>query len=139
MKAALLVNIDVPELDAAGDFYVRAFGWRRGRRFGSSMLEILGADVPLYLLAEPSGSLPAPGASPRTYERHWTPVHLDVVVDDVEAALERALGAGARRESELATHAWGRMVRLADPFGNGLCLLQFLGRGYDELLPEPPD
>ena len=27
----------------------------------------------------------------------------------------------------------GRIVQLADPFGHGWCLLQFLGRGYDEL------
>jgi len=24
-------------------------------------------------------------------------------------------------------------VVLADPFGHGLCLIQFLGRGYDEI------
>jgi len=29
--------------------------------------------------------------------------------------------------------AWGRIVQLADPFGHGWCLLQFLGRGYDEI------
>jgi hypothetical protein len=31
------------------------------------------------------------------------------------------------------THAWGRIALLADPFGNGFCLLQFTGRGYDEI------
>lgn len=25
------------------------------------------------------------------------------------------------------------MLRLADPFGHGVCLLQFSGRGYDEI------
>jgi hypothetical protein len=29
----------------------------------------------------------------------------------------------------------GRIVTVADPFGNGLCLLQFLNRGYDEIAP----
>ncbi len=76
---------------------------------------------------------PAPGAAPRDYARHWTPVHLDVVVDDIEAALDRAEAAGAVRESHPDTHPWGRIVRLADPFGHGLCLIQLLGRGYDEL------
>jgi lactoylglutathione lyase len=28
---------------------------------------------------------------------------------------------------------WGRIAQLADPFGHGLCLIQFLGRGYDEI------
>jgi predicted enzyme related to lactoylglutathione lyase len=105
-----------------------------GRKLGPAALEILGANAPIYLLAQPAGSEPAPGATPRSYERHWTPIHLDVVVDDLESALVRAEAAGARRESEVATHVWGRIVRLVDPFGNGLCLVQFLNRGYDELV-----
>ena len=28
---------------------------------------------------------------------------------------------------------WGRIAILADPFGHGLCLLQFSGRGYDTI------
>jgi predicted enzyme related to lactoylglutathione lyase len=138
VNASLLVNIDVADLDSARDFYVGAFGWRVGRRLGPAALELLGADVPIYLLAQPAGTQPAPGAAPRSYERHWTPIHLDIVVDDLDTSLERALRAGARRESEVSTQAWGRIVRLSDPFGNGLCLLQFLGRGYDELLADPP-
>ena len=138
MKASLLVNIDVPDLDAARDFYVNAFGFRVGRQLGPGALELLGAEVPVYLLATPAGSIPAPGAAARSYERHWTPVHLDIVVDDLEAALARAEAAGARRESEIAAQAWGRIVRLADPFGHGLCLLQFVGSGYDALVEEPP-
>lgn len=27
----------------------------------------------------------------------------------------------------------GRLARMADPFGNGLCVLQFVGHGYDEI------
>jgi hypothetical protein len=26
---------------------------------------------------------------------------------------------------------WGRMVVLSDPFGHGVCLLEFRGAGYD--------
>lgn len=130
---AVLINVDVPDLSAARDFYVSAFGLREGRRLGEGALELLGAETSIYLLQQPPGTVPAPGAGARDYQRHWTPVHLDFVVSDVEAALAQAERAGARRESELATHAWGKLVRLADPFGNGLCLVQFLGRGYDEL------
>ena len=28
---------------------------------------------------------------------------------------------------------WGRHAVLADPFGNGFCVLQFEGRGYAEI------
>jgi hypothetical protein len=36
-------------------------------------------------------------------------------------------------EVEPETRAWGRIVHLGDPFGHGLCLIQFIGRGYDEI------
>ena len=49
-----------------------------------------GAQAPIYLLEKAAGT-PAAGATrqPRDYARHWTPVHLDVVVDDVDAARAR--------------------------------------------------
>jgi len=31
------------------------------------------------------------------------------------------------------THSWGRIAVMADPFGHGFCLIEFLGRGYDEI------
>jgi len=129
----LLVNIDVDDLERATDFYTRALGLTVGRRFGLDAVELLGAVVPVYLLAKAAGTSPAPGASPRDYRRHWTPVHLDIVVDDLDAALARAVAAGATREGEASTFAWGRLALLADPFGHGFCLVQFLGRGYDEI------
>lgn len=133
MSGSLLVNVDVPDLARAVDFYTRAFEWTVGRRFGGEVVELLGAGVPVFLLLRDPGTAPAPGAAPRDYDRHWTPVHLDVVVDDIEVALDRAEALGAVRESHPDTHPWGRIVRLADPFGHGLCLIQFLGRGYDEI------
>ena len=86
----------------------------------------------LYLLQKAEGSTGA-GESLRRYDRHWTPVHLDVVVDNLEGAFSRALAAGARAETKIRTEAWGKIVVLADPFGHGLCLIEFLGRGYDEV------
>ena len=102
------------------------------RRFGNAGVELLGGNAPVYLLEKPAGSTGA-GITPRDYARHWTPLHCDVVVDDLDAALARALDAGATAEGDVREHAWGRIVQLADPFGHGWCLLQFLGRGYDEI------
>jgi lactoylglutathione lyase len=130
--ADLLVNIDVPDVGAAERFYVEAFGLRPSRRFGAGGVEMEGWPVRLYLLQKAEGSTGA-GEEARRYARHWCPVHLDVVVDDVEAALDRALAAGATAETELRTDSWGRIVTLADPFGHGICLVQFLNRGYDEI------
>jgi predicted enzyme related to lactoylglutathione lyase len=128
----VLLNIDVPELPTAEAFYTAAFGLRAGRRFGADALELLGADVPLYLLRKDAGSIGA-GATVRDYLRHWTPVHVDLAVDDLDEALIRAIAAGATQEGAVREAGWGRIVQLADPWGHGWCLLQFLGRGYDEI------
>lgn len=136
--AALLVNIDVDDLERAIAFYVQAFGLTPARRFGDDGIELLGLAAPLYLLAKPAGSRAAAAtAQRRDYSRHWTPVHLDFVVPDLAAALARAEQAGARREGEPRDYAWGRIVQLADPFGHGFCLIEFLNRGYDEIATQP--
>ena len=135
----LLLNIDVDDLDRAERFYRDAFGLRRGRRFGDDGLELLGAAVPLYLLRKPAGSVPVRNAAQRRdYRRHWTPLHIDVVVDDIEAALARACAAGATQEAPIACHDWGWIAPLADPFGHGFCLLQFSARGYDAIADAAP-
>lgn len=128
----LLLNIDVPDLAQAERFYAAAFGLVPARRFGDAGMEMRGAAVAIYLLHKASATVAA-GQATRSYERHWSPLHVDVVVADVEAALARALAAGARQEGPVRTETWGRIVQLADPFGHGWCLLQFLGRGYDEI------
>ena len=127
-----LINIDVPDLATAEAFYSEAFGLHAGRRLGSEVLEMLGGTAPLYLLQKASGSIGA-GDDTRAYQRHWMPVHVDVVVDDLEPALARALEAGALQEGDIREANWGRIVQIADPFGHGWCLLQFVGRGYDEI------
>jgi len=129
----LLLNIDVPDLAAAEAFYVAAFGLSPGRRFGDAVVELLGAEAPIYLLRKSAGTEGA-GGRPRDYGRHWSPLHADVVVEDADAALARALAAGATQEGDVREAAWGRIVQIADPFGHGWCLLQFLGRGYDEII-----
>jgi lactoylglutathione lyase len=134
VQASLLVNVDVPDLPRAEAFYTAAFGLRAGRRFGGAALELLGLEAPLYLLVNEPGSAPV-RALPlrRDYARHWTPVHLDLSVPDLDLAVARAVAAGARLEDGPVAKRWGRIAVLADPFGNGFCLLQFTGRGYDEI------
>lgn len=127
----LLVNIDVPALAPGIAFYTEGLGLRLVRTLGGRVAELDGAGAPVYLLEKPAGSRPAPAAAARHYGRHWTPVHLDFVVDDVDAAVARAVAAGATLEGAPADHAWGRIAHLADPFGNGLCLMRFTQAGYD--------
>jgi predicted enzyme related to lactoylglutathione lyase len=130
----ILINLDVDDIERAVAFYTQAFELRLGRRFDAGFVELLGAEAPLYLLLKASNTEPFAGAGQqRDYGRHWTPLHLDFVVDDLDSALSRALAAGAVLEAAPSAHAYGRLALLHDPFGHGLCLLQFEGKGYDEL------
>ena len=84
----LLVNIDVDDLEKATRFYTSAFGLRVGRRFGSFGVDMLGSSAPIYLLVKAPGSPPSPATTQiRNYSRHWTPVHLDFVVEPIEPAV----------------------------------------------------
>ena len=131
----MVVNIDVDDLGSAVNFYCKALGLRLGRMlFDGTVAELLGAASPIQLVTKPAGSpTSAHAAQRRDYGRHWTPVHLDFMVDDVEDATHRARAAGATLEGDIQMFSWGRMANLSDPFGNGFCLIQLVGRGYGEV------
>ena len=130
----LLVNLDVDDIEKAVRFYSSAFALKVGRRFGAVGVEMLGSTAPIYLLIKSPGT-PASDTTQqlRNYQRHWTPVHLDFVVDEIEPAVERAVSAGARLEQPISMHKWSKLALMADPFGHGFCFVQFVGRGYDEI------
>jgi uncharacterized glyoxalase superfamily protein PhnB len=132
-RMQLLVNVDVPALEPALSFYTQAFGLRVGRRFAGWGVELLGAQAAIYVLVKAEGTAAHAAGEPRRYQRHWTPVHVDLVVDALEPAVARALAAGARAEGDVRTDVWGRIVQLADPFGHGWCLIEFSPRGYDAI------
>ena len=121
----LLANIDVDDLEKGIAFYTLALGLTVGRRFAKEAVELLGGSAVIYLLVKAPGT-PASSVmhQKREYRRHWTPVHLDFVVEDVDAALHKALDAGATLEGEVETHRWGSIAHLADPFGHGFCLIE---------------
>jgi predicted enzyme related to lactoylglutathione lyase len=130
-----LINIDVPNLEQAIRFYEEGVGLRLNRKlFGSTVAEMIGAPALIYLITKPEGSPATPKSKPgRNYKRHWTPVHLDFVVDNLEMGIQKAQRAGAKLEVKPQSFAWGRLATLSDPFGHGLCLLQWSGGGYDEV------
>jgi predicted enzyme related to lactoylglutathione lyase len=127
---AILINIDVPDLAQGERFYSAAFGLEPARRLGAHALEMRGWPTLVYLLEKRADSVGA-GRDPRRYERHWTPIHLDVVVTDLDAAVARACRAGAIMERPQEEAAYGRIAMLADPFGHGFCLIEFNASGYD--------
>ncbi|AEG93536.1 VOC family protein [Ramlibacter tataouinensis] len=133
------ICIDVDDLERGIAFYTQGLGLRLGRRLDSDWAELLGAGSAIDLLSNPAGSAPLGQDKPqrRDYARHWTPVHLDFVVTDIAEATRKLVSLGAVLERPIGDRRWGRMASLADPFGHGIDLLEFKGRGYDELLQPP--
>ncbi len=122
----LEITIDVDDLDRAVEFYCGGLGlalvernpdWARlaldGQNFWLCPFE-----------AGPHGTIT------RDFRRHWTPIHLDFIVDDVDKAVERALAAGGRVEGEIRRNypepigCRSDIANLSDPSGNGVDLLQ---------------
>jgi uncharacterized glyoxalase superfamily protein PhnB len=129
----LLVNVDVPELAPAIAFYRDALGFDLARVIDEDVAELTGGSSVIYLLRKPAGTVAADGAdAARQYTRHWTPLHLDVVVDDLATATRRALDAGARQEGSCIEWLGSKCMRFADPFGHGFCLIEFTGSDYAE-------
>jgi catechol 2,3-dioxygenase-like lactoylglutathione lyase family enzyme len=99
--ARLLLNIDVPNLAQGIAFYTAALGLRVGRHFDDAFVELIGGDFPIYLLEKDAGTPSGPaGGEYRRYDRHWSPVHADFVVENIEAAILRVLSVGAIQEGE---------------------------------------
>jgi predicted enzyme related to lactoylglutathione lyase len=131
MHAGIVVNIDVPELAPAIEFYEAAVGAKVARLLDDDVAQLVYGSSLLCLLVKPLGSAATPTGRRREIGRHWTPVHVDFVVDDIEAAVARALAAGATRESECIEWRGSKCVSFSDPFGHGFCLIQFSGDGYE--------
>lgn len=127
----VIVNIDVPDLPPAIAFYTAALGLKLTRTIEDDVAELTGASSVIYLLRNPAGSRPI-STLPllRHYSRHWTPVHMDFVVDDVKIAAQRALDAGAVQESGCVEWNGSRCITFSDPFGHGFCLIEFEGETY---------
>ena len=129
----VIVNIDVPELAPAIDFYSAALGLRLNRIIAEDVAELSGASSVIYLLRNPAGSHPVHTLPlQRHYSRHWTPVHLDFVVDDLGESAKQAISAGARQESECMEWRGSKCITFSDPFGHGFCLIEFAGNTYSD-------
>jgi predicted enzyme related to lactoylglutathione lyase len=130
----LLINIDVPALRPAITFYTAALGLHHTRTLDHDVAELSGASSTIYLLqkdpASPAVKAPPVGRdAPRHYNRHWTPVHFDMVVPDVDAAAARAIAAGATQETGHVNWRGSRCISFGDPFGHGFCFIQFEQHG----------
>ncbi|MGQ7260633.1 VOC family protein [Vreelandella sp. V005] len=105
-----IVNIDVQDINKAISFYEKGLGLQLIRRlFGDTVAEMGGGPAPIYLIEQPDTNTAVPGTYiQRHYPRHWTPVHLDVLVENIDLAVSQAVSAGAALEGEIKPFAWGK-------------------------------
>jgi catechol 2,3-dioxygenase-like lactoylglutathione lyase family enzyme len=109
------ICIDVQDLDRSAEFWTAFLGLKAGNRHGN-YLEFERRDgEPLILLQR----VPEKKTSK-------TRVHLDIGVDDMEAAVVRAEGLGATK-GDAFTEDGFRVVVMEDPDLNEFCLVMELG------------
>jgi predicted enzyme related to lactoylglutathione lyase len=121
----LEICIDVDDVDLAVEFY--------GRGLGLTVVAChsewaqLKLDAQIFWIMKIAAGQAGPIA--RDYGRHWTPVHLDFLVDDIDDAVERARAAGGRLDREITRQiepggSGADVANLSDPAGNGVDLIQ---------------
>ena len=124
--------IDVADLERGIAFYCAGLNLTLRRRLSPSWVELGGANLPIFLLGnrKPTANLGGTQIQ-RDFARHWTPVHLDFIVPELDAAVARLTRLGATLDRPIQLAEYGRMANMADPFGNGFDLIEFSGSGYD--------
>jgi predicted enzyme related to lactoylglutathione lyase len=119
------ISIDVPTLADGMRFYSDVFGFRKVAEPLPGMLVLDAGNASICLLEKDAGTAASTATDDtRRYERHWTPVHLDLHVDDFRAVLARALAAGATQEQLFENAKHGAVAFCSDPFGHGFCLIE---------------
>jgi predicted enzyme related to lactoylglutathione lyase len=81
-------------------------------------------NVTVCMHEKAAGTKSSPGgAEARHYERHWTPVHIDLHVVDFDAVLGRVRQEGGTVELEFRNEGPKPAAFCSDPFGNGFCVI----------------
>jgi predicted enzyme related to lactoylglutathione lyase len=117
------VSIDVSNLKKAETFYVEALGCNKLRDQGSDMVVLSTENCDIYLQEKEAGTNPLISSEViRDYKRHWTPVHLDFLTENIDQVVEKILKLGGLHEGG-ESGDWGSIAYCADPFGNGFCVI----------------
>lgn len=111
------VVLDAPDARALGDFYARLLGWRVVKN-DPDWVTLAPTDGVAYLAVQTAQGY-TPPVWPSQPGQQQMMLHLDIEVDDVDAAVEEAIAQGAR----LADHQPQDDVRvMLDPAGHPFCL-----------------
>ena len=133
---AVHAYIEVTDLARGIEFYCGGIGLTHKRQLGPRWVELAGANLPIFLLAyRPANAELGAAKVPRDFGRHWTPVHLDFIVTNLDEMVGRLRDFGVTLDREIQIREYGHMANMADPFGNGFDLIEFSGPGYDDVKP----
>ncbi|NOU28178.1 MAG: VOC family protein [Polyangiaceae bacterium] len=122
-RPSVHASIDVPDLEKGLEFYGTVFGFKEISRPFESMAILDANNMTICMHAKAAGTKSSKEGGPRKYERHWTPVHLDVHVEDFDGVLESVRKAGGTIEMEFRNQGPRPAGFCADPFGNGFCVI----------------
>ena len=118
MKLEICIDVDV---DRAVEFYGRGLGLEIPQQEKEWAKATLGEQV-FWIMKIDSGPS---GAITRDYQRHWTPIHLDFHVGDIDTVVKRAVAAGGKLDREIQRKPeGGAIANLSDPSGNGIDVVQ---------------
>lgn len=123
-RPSVHVSIDVPDLEAGLRFYGAVFGFVETARPFPTMAILDANNVTVCMHARVAGSKSSTGgAEVRRYERHWTPVHLDLHVTDFDDVVTKVRAEGGAVENEFRSEGPKPAAFCSDPFGNGFCVI----------------
>jgi len=126
--------IDVADPERAIAFYCDGLGLTVKRRLDRDWIELAGAAIPIFLLSNRPAIVDLGSTkAPRRFDRHWTPVHLDFIVSELDVTVSRLKEKGGTLDRAIEAKEYGRIAYMADPFGNGFDLIEFSGSGYDSV------
>lgn len=119
----LSVSIDVTDLKKAEAFYVKALGCIKMRDQDSDMVVLSVENCDIYLQEKAAGTMPFIHSNRvRDYQRHWTPIHIDFICNNVDELVSKIIKLGGCYEGS-DRGDWGSIAYCADPFGNGFCVI----------------
>ena len=117
------VSIDVSNLKIAESFYIEALGCKKVRDQEPDMVVLCVENCDIYLQQKEPGTKPLVSNNVvRNYGRHWTPVHIDFMSDNVDKLVSKIVKLGGSHEGG-DDGDWGSIAYCADPFGNGFCVI----------------
>ncbi|MCL2455056.1 MAG: VOC family protein [Micrococcales bacterium] len=109
----------VPDVPAALDFYVRAFGMEIGFLHESGQFGTLATgETTLAFTSHELGAEAVPPYTPLDPDQPPAGFEVTLISDDVDGSFRRAVDAGARPLTEPHDEPWGqRASYVRDPFG----------------------